>query len=158
MLNKSYLKWARVELRVNRARNRNFSQPPSTLPPLFSIPRPLRLSNLPSFGPELSSGSFYPTRFPRSPLKSKGHPPPPPRCWSLVRPISLLRPAAAAAGQDTFHSPPPLEMENERGLCAFPDKKLEEGIVSWSHFPPGRSFVSSYIYRETRERERIIGI
>lgn len=123
---------------------------PATFLPLLSFPfhNPSisRPPNLPSFGPELSWGSFYPTRFPRSPLKSKGHPPPP-RCWSLVRPISLLRPAAAAAGQDTFHLP---QMENERGLsCAAssPDKKLEEGIVSWNHFPPGRSFLPIFIVR-----------
>lgn len=121
----------------------------TTPPPLeFTLVRPrvifgLLLSNpLPSFAPEI-----------------KGTPSPTPALL-VARPANFIttsRSSRRRPGHLPF-SPSPPEMENERGLCAFPDKKLEEGIVSWSHFPPGRSFVSSYIYRETRERERIIGI
>lgn len=114
---------------------------PSPSFPLFSIrrrPRPLRVLQsarqiyprspsylgvpfippLPSFGPEI-----------------KGTP----RCWSLVRPISLLRPAA---GQDTYQ---PSEWKTNAlvrgptGTCKAP----HERTVSLNYFPPVLDFCAS---------------
>lgn len=94
--------------------NRKFSSPHRAESSLFhslpatTPPRPLCPRGIYPRSPSYLGVPFIPA-LPSFVPEIKGTP----RCWSLVRPISLLRPAA---GQDTYHPP---EMENERARAPF---------------------------------------
>ena len=106
--------------------------------------------NLPSF-PELSSGSLSSRRFPRvRPWNQRDTR----RCWSPVRPISLLRPPA---GQDAIPHPRNGKRTPSCApiLCLCVCVCVSEWTVSLNYFLPVRPLISPFYFIPTKTKGRI---
>lgn len=125
-----------------RAQPKFLNQPP--LSPLFSSTLEFTLVR-----PELSWGSFYPTRFqPRSALKSKGHP-----ALLVARPANFITTSRRRRPGHLPSLPPRIGKRTRR----FPIKTPDQRNCIVELFSASPIFFLSSCACATRREQRIIG-